>query len=293
MATDSFAVFILTHGRARNVKTYATLRKQGYTGPIYLIIDNEDDQTDEYRRLYGDQVIQFDKAAEAARCDVGDNFPKRNTVLFARNACFQIARDLGVEYFLQLDDDYNSFRYRFDAELSYVTDMYVRDLDRLFDRVLAFYKAIGAVSIAFAQGGDFLGGSGGNAKKLWLKRKVMNSFFCSVMRPFQFVGRMNDDVNTYVALGNRGDLFLTFFNVGIEQSETQGSDGGLTSMYLDLGTYAKSFYTVMYAPSCTVVREMTGNVTHDRVHHRIDYDHAVPKIMNERYRKAGHDGRTP
>jgi glycosyltransferase involved in cell wall biosynthesis len=291
MATDSFAVFILTHGRARNIKTYATLRKQGYTGPIYLIIDNEDDQADEYRRNYGDQVIQFDKAAEAARCDVGDNFPKRNTVLFARNASFQIARDLGVEYFLQLDDDYIDVRYRFGADLDYCPRS-IFNLDGVFAVILDYYKAIPVQTIAMAQGGDYLGGgSSKDMSRLWLKRKAMNSFFCSVDRPFQFTGRMNDDVNTYVALGNRGNLFLTFFNVGIEQSDTQKTEGGLTDMYADFGTYAKSFYTVIHAPSCTNVTGMHS--AHQRIHHRINWDAAVPKIMNERYRKAGHDGRTP
>jgi hypothetical protein len=285
MATD-FAVFILTHGRARNVKTYATLRKQGYTGPIYLIIDNEDDQADEYRRNYGDQVIQFDKAAEAARCDVGDNFPKRNTVLFARNACFQIARDLGVEYFLQLDDDYVDFRYKFTPDLVAIDKRDVLNLDRLFAVILDYYQSIPALAIAIGQGGDFIGGrESSTAVKLWMKRKVMNSFFCSVDRPFQFVGRMNDDVNTYVLLGNRGGLFLTVFNVALQQLETQQNSGGLTDMYLDLGTYAKSFYTVMHSPSCVHINEITGTHT-PRIHHRINWDVAVPKIMNERYRKA-------
>jgi hypothetical protein len=289
MATDNFAVFILTHGRARNVKTYATLRKQGYTGPIYLIIDNEDDQADEYRRNYGDQVIQFDKAAEAARCDVGDNFPKRNTVLFARNACFQIARDLGVEYFLQLDDDYEYFLHKFTASLDYA-ERRVLNLDRLFAIILDYYKSILATTIALGQNGDILGGAGGGeVSRLWLRRKAMNSFFCSVNRPFQFVGRMNDDVNTYTTLGNRGGLFLTFYNATIKQPVTQSNAGGLTDVYLNYGTYVKSFYTVMYAPSCVAVRELQS--ADRRIHHRINWDAAVPKIMNERYRKAGHDGR--
>lgn len=284
MATENFAVFILTHGRARNVKTYATLRNQGYTGPIYLIIDNEDDQADEYRRLYGDQVIQFDKAAEAARCDVGDNFPKRNTVLFARNACFQIARDLGVEYFLQLDDDYSSFVHKFTSSLTYA-EQRVKDLDRLFAIMVEYYRSIPAATVAFGQNGDFQGGAqNGDLTRLWLKRKAMNSFFCGVNRPFRFVGRMNDDVNTYVTLGNRGSVVLTVFNAAIIQGQTQQNGGGLTSMYLDLGTYAKSFYTVMYAPSCVKVSQF-GN-DHTRIHHRINWDVAVPKIMNERYRKA-------
>ena len=38
---DDFAVFILTHGRARQQKTLATLKKCGYTGKLFLVIDDE------------------------------------------------------------------------------------------------------------------------------------------------------------------------------------------------------------------------------------------------------------
>lgn len=290
MAIENFAVFILSHGRPNRVLTYGLLKRRNYTGPVYIIIDNEDDQADEYRKRYGDQVIVFDKAAEAARTDQGDNFPKRNTVLFARNACFQIARNLGVEYFLELDDDYTEFSYKFTPSLSY-KEQGVHNLDGLFAAILEYYQSIPALTIAMAQKGEILGGAASSSvEKIWLKRKAMNSFFCSVNRPFQFIGRMNDDVNTYVVLGNRGGLFLTFFNITLNQTTTQDASGGLTEMYLDYGTYVKSFYTVMYAPSCTKVGE-TG-LTHRRIHHQIDWNTAVPKIMSEQYRKASaHDGR--
>ena len=36
---QDFAVFIITHGRADNIKTIPTLNNQGYTGPVYLILD--------------------------------------------------------------------------------------------------------------------------------------------------------------------------------------------------------------------------------------------------------------
>ena len=45
---DDFAVFILSHGRSDKIKTYNTLKKQGYTGKIYIIIDNEDVTADRY-----------------------------------------------------------------------------------------------------------------------------------------------------------------------------------------------------------------------------------------------------
>lgn len=41
---SDFAVFILTHGRADNVATMGALKKGGYTGKWYMIIDDEDGQ---------------------------------------------------------------------------------------------------------------------------------------------------------------------------------------------------------------------------------------------------------
>jgi hypothetical protein len=40
---NNFAVFILTHGRPDNVKTFNTLKKCGYTGKIYFIVEKIND----------------------------------------------------------------------------------------------------------------------------------------------------------------------------------------------------------------------------------------------------------
>jgi glycosyltransferase involved in cell wall biosynthesis len=283
---DRFAVFILTHGRPNKVITYNTLRKQGYTGDVYIIVDNEDKTLDQYRQRFGDKVIVFDKAAVAQTFDEGDNFNDRRAVIYARNASFQIARDLGLDYFLQLDDDYTRFTFKFTPALVYA-ELYIENLDRLFATVLDYYKSIPALTVALAQNGDFLGGAeGGDASRVWMKRKAMNTFFCSTARPFQFFGRINEDVNTYVTLGNRGGLFLSLINCAIQQGQSQASAGGMTEMYLDAGTYVKTFYTVMYAPSCVKVYQMASR--HPRIHHNVKWDCAVPRILSEDYRKA-HD----
>lgn len=282
--SDKFAVFILTHGRPNKVVTFDTLRRQGYTGDIYIIVDNEDKTVDAYRKRFGDKVIVFDKQATAQIFDEGDNFNDRRAVIYARNASFKIAEDLGLDYFLQLDDDYTVFNFKFTSELIY-TELDVLDLDRLFSVVLEYYKSIPALTIAMAQNGDFLGGAeGSDASRLWLKRKAMNTFLCSTRRPFKFFGRINEDVNTYVTLGNRGNLFFTFFNCAIIQKTTQKSAGGMTELYLNQGTYIKTFYTVMYAPSCVKVYQMASK--HPRIHHKIKWDNAVPRILSERHRLA-------
>lgn len=284
MGSDKFAVFILTHGRPDKVITYKALQRQGYTGPVYLIVDDEDKTLPEYRRIYGEQVVTFNKAEIAARFDEGDNFNDRRSVFYARNACWDIAAWAGVDYFLQLDDDYTDFRYKFNAHLGYKEIYGYTNLDRLFSIVLSYYKNIPALTLAFAQTGDFIGGGmGASGKDLHLKRKAMNTFVCSVNRPFDFVGRVNEDVNTYVSNGNRGGLFLTFPNVAIQQNDTQQNAGGMTDLYNDSGTYIKSFYTVMYAPSCVKISEI--GTLHKRIHHRINWNSAVPKIVNEALRK--------
>ena len=89
MIDEDFAVFILTHGRPDNVKTFNTLKRFGYTGKIYIIIDNEDKRADEYYKNF-DNVVMFNKKDVALAFDEGDNFNDRRSIVYARNACFNI-----------------------------------------------------------------------------------------------------------------------------------------------------------------------------------------------------------
>ena len=59
MENKEFAVFILTHGRPDNVKTLATLKKCGYTGKIYFIVDNEDKTID--NEFYNNIIKKLNK----------------------------------------------------------------------------------------------------------------------------------------------------------------------------------------------------------------------------------------
>jgi len=285
MIDKDFAVFILTYGRANNVKTYKTLKRFGYTGKIYLICSDDDKQVKDYKEKYNDQVIVFSKKDYKDKFDIGDNFDDERVVVYARNSCYDIAKKLGITYFLVLDDDYTDFSYRFNDELSYNKGRgYINKVDDIFEAILKYYKSIPAKTIALSQNGDWIGGQhSGWAKELKLKRKCMNSFFCSTERPFKFMGRINEDVNAYTLLGSTGDLFLTIPNVSLKQTDTQSNDGGLTDIYLDQGTYVKSFYSVMFCPSSVKVGML--NTERSRLHHRVSWNNAIPVILNEKYKK--------
>lgn len=121
MKHENFAVFILSHGRAGNMLTVETLRKDKYTGKIYIIIDDEDDQEQEYRERFGESIIQFCKIKAAETTDVMSPSKKRNAVVFARNECHKIAEQLGLTHFLVLDDDYVAFEFRYPKDPKLMT----------------------------------------------------------------------------------------------------------------------------------------------------------------------------
>jgi hypothetical protein len=275
MEMNNFIVFIISHGRPNNIKTLKLLRARGYTKKVYFVLDDEDKTIDEYIKNFGkENVVVFNKKKIADLTDEGNNFDNRRTTTHARNACFDLAKDLGYEYFIVLDDDYYSLGYRYmEGERK------INNLDKVFELVLEYYKKIDCKSLAFSQGGDHIGGFSG----IKLKRKCMNSFICSIHRRFWFVGQLNEDVNTYATLGSRGDLFLTYTNLNLSQGDTQSTKGGMSDAYNLSGTYVKSFYTIMYHPSGTKIKMM--NTKFPRIHHQIKWINTTPMIINEKYKK--------
>jgi len=117
-----------------------TLQRQGYSGKWYMVIDDEDDAADDYCRNFGEEhIVTFCKQEAVDRADTMDNLDEHRNdsvplpgiplplkgfhgdhvigspmgTLSARHWSFRIARDLGLKYFLMLDDDYSDFLFRF------------------------------------------------------------------------------------------------------------------------------------------------------------------------------------
>jgi hypothetical protein len=284
--SKNYSVFILTHGRPDNVITYNSLRKAGYTGKIYLIVDDEDKTLDDYKKKYNDEVIVFSKSDYQGKFDLMDNFTGNKVIVYARNACYDIARNLGLDYFFEYEDDYTGFYHRYiDGEK--LKAVQCKQMNDIMLNMITCLENTKITTIAFAQGGDCMGGAK-QFHNIQFKRKAMNSFVFKVNQDPKddciFIGRMNDDVNTYLTQGKVGKLFFQIANVILIQKATQSNSGGNTEAYKSFGTYVKSFYSIMTAPSCCKIT-MMGSV-HQRIHHRINWNNAVPKIIHERYKKS-------
>jgi len=277
----NFAVIIPTYGRPTKVFTHKTLRRCGFSGDIYLLCDDSDASLGEYQKIYGDKVLVFSKNDVIGAFDRMDNFDRRNVVVYARNAIYDAAKSVGLKYISVLDDDYTSLRFRVNSKYEYTSAGQMKNADGVFASFLDFLETTQCSTICFAQGGDFIGGK--NNMRLAVKktplRKMMNLYFFDVDRPVEFMGTINEDLTASVAEGIVGRVVLTTPLVTIEQMATQSNSGGLTEIYLDLGTYVKSFYSVMYAPSAVRVASM--GTTSKRLHHLVSWKHAAAKIIRE------------
>lgn len=274
------AVFILSHGRADKILTLNTLNKCHYTGKVYILIDDQDPQADEYKRLYGESVIVFCKKKFFENYDTGDFDGPQDVVFAARNAAWEFAKKFGLTHFIEFDDDYLTFGYRIGKQ-GLLTEKTIKNADYVFNAIFDFLDSSGADCVALAQGGDMIGGINGSKHKQQLIRKAMNTFFFRTDRPYYFYGRVNEDVNTYVLGNQQGKLIFTLCMLNIQQPRTQQNNGGMTTTYIKYGTYLKSIYSVMFCPSAVKIA-LLGKKDSKRIHHNINWDHTAPKILDQR-----------
>ena len=291
----AFGAFIVSAKRASMAQkfTVKNLRVSGYTGPIYFIVGDDDPTINEYYEMFGHESVKvFTKDDEAQ--DLMQQVPedsKRSVVVYARNQVDRIAQEIGLDYYIVLDDDYKQFAHRHpvirtDASGGrrlVLSSNTVRDLDAVFAAMVEFLEISGALTVAMSQGGDMIGGVDNPLTRRGMSRKAMNSFVIKTGRPPKFTGWLNEDITMSINHGRVGDLVFTLADVQLVQEPTQKNSGGLTEEYLKLGTYVKSFYTFMADPSSVNIKAMGDHVY--RIHHQVNWGSAVPKIISGKYRK--------
>ena len=164
------------------------------------------------------------------------------------------------------------------------------DTNELAHALLKRYGTIRGVLDAELSDLRQIEGIGSTAAGHPLLRKAMNTFFCRTDRPVRFQGSINEDVSMYVLAGLRGRLVLTLTSAMIVQMVTQTNEGGMTGTYLDGGTYLKSFYSVMAAPSCVRISMLHGGTKdtaqHWRIHHHVKWGNCAAKIISAKWRKG-------
>lgn len=289
--TDDFAIYVISNKRPNDVVTVRdAFEKSNVRLPWYIVLDDQDPTIDQYRERFGDdRLVIFPKQETIDGMDMGDNFQMSGSVV-PRKAIWDIARQQGNRYFLVLDDDYRYFDWKFDSDGVPVFGRYeiIKNLDDVILTLLDYYKKLPPeiVTLSILQMGELMGGYENTMMRSFrVKRKAMNFFLCDLERPFDFPGRLNEDVNAYTEVQRRGKAMMMLNHVGLWQKPTQKTAGGMTETYLQQGTYTKSMYSVMRCPTAVQVSVLQAHNGNMRVHHKVNYKKCAPEIIPERYRR--------
>ncbi len=145
----NYSVFILSHKRADRVETYSTLRNSGYTGEIYIVIDDEDPQCSLYQERF-ENVLVFNKEMWINSTDTVTNDKKKSSPVYARNFIEQTARDMGYDAYIVMDDDIINLRFRYIENYVAKSQALKSNLDEVLSEYMNYLVSANIATLSFA-----------------------------------------------------------------------------------------------------------------------------------------------
>lgn len=276
---NKFGIFILSHGRAGNVKTYHTLKKAGYTGDIYVVVDDEDSQKDKYKEEFGEYCLEFCKQEYMDKADTISTDGTRISALFARMAIMDFAKGMDYDYYCMLDDDIEKIVYRYPIKNS-LKGMDVVRADYMFDCIVNFMRCakLKVLGLQLAEG--LIGGLYGIYKNGLLNQVLAGSYIFSKDTDFRFFGSVNEDTVATLDYLSRGGLAWRLGCITIKTPERGSNGGGLSEDYAKKNWYYIDMHAVIVSPWCCKIDVNNEN------RQKIDMRFARPKILSEKYKRG-------
>lgn len=271
---NDFVVFICTHERPFEQITLKMLRNCGYTGYIYLVVDNED-KTNYLLSIYKDNytdIMTFNKNGHIQCDDSGTNNPIRNTHLYAWNACENFARILKFQYYAIMDDDLTSFRYRYIDDGHLKSQTITKNMDKVLEAYVDYLKQTDIACLSIADARNYIGGQAKDG------RNMNTVVFRNGKYGFWWHSEMYEEMATSLTIQQRG-MFV--FQPTFMQYETKtmakNVKGGMQEIYESQGILRRAAYTVMYHPDCV---SFDANNTG----FKLKKDNAFPKLISSKHK---------
>lgn len=280
---EDFAVFICTHGRPYAQHTLKKLLSTGYTGKYYLVLDDQDDTIQSYIDEYGaDNIIVFDKNHYINSMDVGSSNPPYKCIVYAKNACEDIARDMGLSVFVIADDDVVSFRYRW-PEDNVLKSMEVKsNIDEILD---AYCDALLTMNISTASFGVpshyFLGVSSITNEKVQSMRIPFQFVFRNTAHKVDWISGFGEDIITAVRYNQLGQFWQVLPQVELSTLPLATGSGGMLDTYKSLSSFTRAMYNFIFSPTGIKFYQNKDGMFKPAIR----YGSTTPKVVSPKFRK--------
>ena len=283
MLNDDFAIFICTHGRPDKQTTYDSLKKSGYTGKVYMVVDDTDSTIEQYVDNYGaDMLIVFNKQYYIDNCDVGSRPPNFKTILYAKNTVEDIASYFGLKAFVIADDDVSSFRLRAPKDDESLYSANVQDMDIVVSEYCKFMVEQDFAALGFGHFAVYFNGARAFDSKMLLDCRVPYNFvFRNTKYHMDWVSSFGEDIITAMNYNKIGYRMLDIPYVRFETvPPSKATSGGMVEVYKSISDYKLCFYNLMYNPSGIKLR-MRNGIWNAQIQRASSF----PMIVSDKYRK--------
>ena len=273
------AIFILSNGRPDKVKTYDYL-KASFSGDVYILCDDQDETLPAYKDKFGSKVIVFDKDEWIKKSDPMDNFNSKKSVLYARNAVFEIADAMGYRYFAMADDDIKDLQFRYEQDGKLLAKP-VSNLDKVIGCIVQLMNTTAISYFSFGTDKNFIGGVQNRNFQKKVIDKVYNFIICKSGQQHSYKGIMNEDEIHNVISLSTGVLLKSLTAIQIIMEPVgKGETGGNSETYKENGyySYTRNFYPIIACPFLELKPNSKGFIF------GADRNLYTPKILSEEFK---------
>ena len=132
---NNYAYFIASYNKPDFIPTLEALKKCNATYPIFIVVGEDDPKLIEYKKLYPDNLLIFNKDKYRSQIDCIGSYIKSDKICtYSRLAVYNFAKILGIRYVGYLFDDIKKFRLR------YNDDGKIRGIDNVpIDKIVDLY----------------------------------------------------------------------------------------------------------------------------------------------------------
>ncbi len=276
-----YAVFILSHKRADRVETYSTLRNSGYTGEIYIVIDDEDPQCLLYQKRF-ENVLVFNKERWIKSTDTVTNDKKKSSPVYARNYIEQTARDMGYDAYIVMDDDIINLRFRYIENYIAKSQALKSNLDEVLSAYMNYLISANIATLSFATVMVYAGGVHNESDMV---RLASHRYTCQIhMRnlsfPVDWISLANNDSISANNTAKIGYLWWALPFIVYDSPKMNTLPGGMKSVYDSVSEFKRAFMSTVVSPSVCRV-----GCSKDRLAIKRDLKAAYPVIISGRYKK--------
>ena len=274
----NFAIFIISHERADRVETYNTLKRGGYTGQIFVVIDNKDSMLRKYLARFGDDVLVFDKEVYAERTDTLETAKLKASAVYARNAVEDFAQMFELDAFGVFDDDITGLRYRWEEDNKYKSLKVNGGLDDVVSYYCDYLVQHDIATMSFENCMFYLGGVTND--KVSNERWTYQIHFRNIKFPVDWISIINEDIITEITTAVKGYIWWSLPHIVYEAVDMNDLSGGVKNLYDNLNKFYRAFLGVISNPSSCKV-----GYSHGKIRILQNKSASYPMIVSGEYKK--------